>query len=231
MRQFLLLLLVIFYSNCHPLTTQNSDLVGSDEPARETLSGTSSDSIIYLNNSSFENGKHGHSTLPEDWFHCIDGNTPPDLHDSWSNYFGISKSAMNGKQFVGMVVREDNTFENISQRLPLAFQKGTTYEMEFSLAQAKELLSMSRTSIGEVNFNTPVILQIWGGFNYCESNQLLYESIAITHQIWKDYTAKFTADDNYEVITFEAFYSDAYNPPYNGHLLLDHLSPIIQVSE
>lgn len=227
MRSFLCLLLLLYtFSSCHNLQLQDTNVSFQEELGIE-----SSDSIIYFKNRSFEKGRHGHSTLPNDWFHCIDENSPSDLHHSTSAYFELKKNAIDGDQFVGMVVREDKTFENISQFLPLALQKGTTYEMEFSLAQAYKLMSASRVRNNIVNFNIPVILQVWGGFNYCESNQLLYETTKIDHWEWRNYKAKFTVEDNYEVITFEAYYSDDYTIPYNGHLLLDNISPIVRVSE
>ncbi len=223
MRNFLCLLFLLYISSsCQNLKIQNSDASSQE---------VSSDSIIYLKNSSFEKGKHGHSTLPRNWFHCKDQNSPPDLHSSHSNYFEVRSAAMDGDQFVGMVVRSDRTVENISQQLPRAFQKGTMYEMAFSLAQAKKLMSASRTERKVINFKTPIILQIWGGFNYCENNQLLYESTEINHQDWQTYKAKFIVDDNYEVITFKVDYSDKDNFPCNGHLLLDNISPIVRVSE
>lgn len=240
MRLFLFLFFIIYcYSSCQNLNVQTSDKSNQKQDTiskfklkkSEALVGLSSDSIIYLDNSSFEDGKYGHSTLPKNWLHCDNENSPSDLHHSNSNYFSISKAAKDGNQFVGMIARRNHSFETIAQKLPLALKKGMTYKMDFSLAKAKDFISVPRATGKEENFNTPIVLQIWGGYNYCKNGQLLYESIAITHLEWKKYTATFTVKDNYEFIIFNAFHSNSYDPPYDGNLLIDHLSPIYKIEK
>jgi hypothetical protein len=40
---------------------------------------------------------------------------------------------------------------------------------------------------------------------------------------------EFSPDYNYDYITLGAFFEYGYTEPYNGHLLIDGLSPIIEI--
>jgi hypothetical protein len=79
------------------------------------------------------------------------------------------------------------------------------------------------------DFSHPVELLIWGGFENCKRNQLYVHSGPINQHTWTPFTLEFSPDDNHDHITIGAFFEYGYAAPYNGHLLIDGLSPIIEI--
>jgi hypothetical protein len=80
--------------------------------------------IIRLTNPSFEDT--GHSRPPTGWKDCgsfmFPGESPPDVQPSGS--WHVYKPATDGDTYLGMVVRENDTWEAVSQALSGALQKG-----------------------------------------------------------------------------------------------------------
>ena len=70
---------------------------------------------IRLVNPSFEDVPK-QSSPPLGWADCgFTGESAPDVHPS--NFWEVSKPAQNGKTYVGLVVRNNDTWERISQML------------------------------------------------------------------------------------------------------------------
>jgi len=80
------------------------------------------------------------------------------------------------------------------------------------------------------NFAQPVELLLWGGYADCKRNQLYVHSGPVKDHTWTPFTLEFSPIGNHDYITLGAFYIYNYSAPYNGHLLLDGLSPIIEIS-
>ena len=102
--------------------------------------------------------------------------------------------------------------------------------MSAHMSQAKEYISGSRRSGRLVDYSEPIVLRIFGGNSYCEFNELLYESEVVDSYEWSEYLIEFSAEQSHSFITLEAFYKTPILESYNGHILLDALSPIYQVS-
>ena len=76
---------------------------------------------IVLDNPSFE-GKPGSSRVPEGWSSCGPaGETDPDIQPG---FFGCTLKAAEGSSFVGMVTRDNYTWESLSQKLPAPLDSG-----------------------------------------------------------------------------------------------------------
>jgi hypothetical protein len=182
---------------------------------------------IFLNNASFEDTP-GHSKPPWGWFFCGPQlASPPDVHPS--GMYGVEEQAKDGRTYVGMVVRDVNTWETIGQRLETPLQAGQCYAFSIWLALPQQYLSISRQTNLPTDYSQPAILRIWGGHLNCDKRELLAASNPIYHPDWKEYRFVFQPRDHYSVVILEAFYDPNRLNPYCGSLLLDHASALLPV--
>jgi len=181
---------------------------------------------IYLANPSFEDLPR-HSRPPLGWSDCgFIGETPPDIQPN--STFKVTKKPKEGSTYLGMVVRENDTWEGVGQRLSEPLKKGQCYNFSIYLARSEMYVSLSRVEESrEVNYVTPARLRIYGGFEYCDKDYLLAETAEIVNSAWMRFDFKFEPIRDFTHITLEAFYKTPTLIPYNGNLLLDHASPIV----
>ena len=155
------------------------------------------------------------ATVPKGWLPCEDGTTPDILPGFWGEYGEASQ----GETYVGLITRENSTYESIGQRLSGPLLKGNCYQFKIDLAKGRVYSG----------FNKVVKLRVWLGENKCDKGQMIYLSPDVTHTDWKTYLIEFTADKNYQYIRFEAFYKDG-SFSHKGNVLLDNLSYIRKCS-
>lgn len=188
------------------------------------------DEIIIFNPSFEDPAKH--STPPILWENCgSPDNSPSDIHSSFSNLFNVQKTAQDGTSFVGMVVREDVTWEAISQVLDQPLLKNYQYQFSIYLARSDSYRSISKVSLQETEFTEPAVLRIWGG-NYSDHRgQLLAESLPVAHTDWQEYTFEFEPTNDWDYFILEAFFREEDGLAYNGNLLLDNCSAIYVFSK
>ncbi len=186
---------------------------------------------IAIKNGSFEDFPNkGQNVLSlKSWFDCgkvdFPSQTPPDIHPK--DYWGNTTPPADGKSYLGMVVREDESWESVAQRLGEPMAVGQCYSLSIQLCRSDTYLSATKKSRNrEKSFTTPIVLRVWGGSGYCNQRQLLSESIPINHSDWKTYEFNFEAIFPNRYITVEAFYKTPTLLPYNGHLLIDNLSDL-----
>lgn len=180
---------------------------------------------IYLNNPSFEDVPQA-SAQPKGWIDCgFPNESPPDTQPS--GQFGVTKPPSNGNTYLGLVVRDNETWESVSQRLSKPMAAGKCYEFSLDLARSEYYVSKSpKISNEDVNFKSAVKIRIYGGFSHCDKSFLLDETpLVITHR-WLRYNFKFEPIANYTYIIIEAFYETPTLFPYNGNVLVDNASPI-----
>lgn len=183
---------------------------------------------IVLRNASFE-GQPRHSQTPSEWIDCgFPGESEPDVQPSGE--FGVTMLPFDGDTYLGMVVRDNSTWERVSQRLSKPMAQGNCYEFSIYLAKSSQYISQSRTAVVTINYFTPTKLRIYGGFSPCHRQQLLAESEPVKNDNWKRFTFTFAPEDNYTFITFEAFYKTPNLFPYNGNILLDNASAIVPIT-
>jgi hypothetical protein len=205
---------------------------------------------IYLLNASFEDaprkGSEYYNPIKH-WSDCgiknFPGESPPDIHPVKDNAWDVSKEARDGATYLGMVTRYTNTYESVSQLLGKPIEAGKCYSISVYLALSEQYnsptprSSMDLKSYGRnqtpkmttENFSNPVELLIWGGHDYCQRVQLLVHSGAINNHDWKYYSLEISPEESFEYITIGAFFVFGYTEPYNGHILVDGLSPIIEI--
>ncbi len=129
-----------------------------------------------------------------------------------------------------MVVRENDTWEMVTQRLITPLEGGKCFEFSIYLCKSELYVSPSRVDERKVvNYTKPAKLRIWGGSEYCHRDELLAESNMINNSNWQKYKFRFEPQHTHTHLVFEAFYKTPTLIPYNGNILLDNCSSIVPV--
>ena len=195
------------------------------------LLGQSSDPINLVNPSFEDFPRQGHA--PRGWFDCgFPEETPPDVQPSDitnSPFFKVSKRPQHGNTFLGMVVRDNDTWEKVSQRLSAPIEGGSCYEFSIYLSRSELYVSQSRSTHKETNYTTPARLRIWGGSSQCHKKELLGETTQVANTRWLKFNFSFEPSETHTHILLEAFYNTPVLFPYNGNILVDNASPIIPI--
>ncbi|MEN0003671.1 MAG: hypothetical protein AAF798_05995 [Bacteroidota bacterium] len=179
---------------------------------------------VILTNNSFEDTP-GTGIVPKGWFNCgFEAETPPDLHPT--AVYDIGMSAHHGNTFVGMVIRDNGTWEGLGQELLTPLIENQCYTLSFYAARSETMESLSRMTDELVNYNVPAVVQIWGGHDECEQRELLGESFPIESTEWEQYEFVLFPSDTFRFITIEAYYQREYPEAYNGNVLIDHFSDL-----
>jgi outer membrane protein OmpA-like peptidoglycan-associated protein len=183
---------------------------------------------IVLNNPSFEGtaraGIAGGGG-PYGWQDCgKPGESAPDIQPG---AFQVTKAPNHGNTYLGMVVRDNDTWESVSQRLSVPLEVNKCYEMTLDLCNSKTYISQSRTTGQQVNYSVPVKLRFYGGNGSCARQELLYETPLVTNERWLMYYVRLKPKNaSYNYLVIEAYYQTPVVFPYNGNVLVDNLSPI-----
>lgn len=193
---------------------------------------------LTLKNPSFEDRPHfgglNNNATIKGWYDCGGINfpnaTPPDIHQGANRdtaYWDNTVATCHGKTYLGMVVRDNESWESVSQRLAFPLKSTKCYSFSIYLARSDTYNSqtMGATRPGAMaSFTEPAVLRVWGGNGYCGTTQLLGESLPIDHSEWREYVFQIEPEVDLKVITLEAFYKTPVLFPYNGHILLDNAS-------
>jgi thiamine biosynthesis lipoprotein len=188
--------------------------------------------VITLQNPSFEGvpseGSKG-GKLPDGWYDCgFPGESPPDVHPKQGNgAFQVTQLPSHGKTYLGLVTRDNDTWEMVSQKLSSPMLAGVSYSFSIDLCRSLTYLSASRTTNEPINYATPVTFRIWGGNGYCDRRELLATSPFITNANWKTYEFQLEPTADFNHIVLEAFYKTPVKFPYNGNLLIDNALDIV----
>ena len=178
---------------------------------------------IFISNPSFE---QNFGDVPG-WTDCGFINESP--YDPQPSLFGCFNKPADGLGYIGMVVRDNETYEAIRQRLTKPLVRGKCYGFSLKLAQSKEYTSLSRTTREVAHYIVPARIRIWGGQNGCQRDELLAESGTVASASWKTYNFKFKPIRNYQYLIIEAFYKTPTLNPYNGNVLVDDASNIYEM--
>lgn len=183
---------------------------------------------IRLFNSSFEDTPQ-HSIPPRGWSDCgFPGETPPDVHPT--TQFNVLRPAYSGRTYLGMVTRDNDTWEAVQQRLPSPIVGNQCYSFSIYLCRSDTYTSATRSNPNDLaSFTEPVKLRVWGSSGYCEKKELLGESAPVKNIQWERYDFKFEPGRSHNFIILEAFYKTPILFPYNGNLLLDGATEIVLV--
>ena len=97
-----------------------------------------------FNNPSFEDVARPQQP-PFAWWDCgFTGETPPDVHPvPKGGIFGVTQLAQEGSTYLGMVVRENDTWESVAQRLDQPLQPNNCYAISIFLCASDTYTSLS----------------------------------------------------------------------------------------
>lgn len=198
---------------------------------------------IYLSNPSFE-GRAAHSQVPEGWtYRGFPNESPPDLlpyrastyfpdytrngnpdmrSSAWG--FGVSLSPVHGDTYLGMVTRDNRTFEALSQKLAQPLTAGRCYALTLYLASSPNYFSISRQTDAPANYDWPVQLIIHSIEQTGDPRELLAQSPPVDHPQWLPYMLILRPQQTVEHLQITAWYPT--DSTTNGNILVDHLSPL-----
>ena len=185
---------------------------------------------IILDNPSFEDAP-AHSRTPKGWDNCgFEGESPPDVQPSGE--FGVEKKAAHGRTCLGLVVRDNDTWECAGQALKQPLLADTCYQLAFKACRSETYISLSRATNQRANYNTPAVIRIWGGYEDKEKDgfEMLAETAPVANTDWQEYRVAFTPTAAYDYLYLEAYFDQGRPIPYNGNVLVDELSDIVPCS-
>ncbi len=194
--------------------------------------------VIQLQNPSFEDYPRAGTNDgrgPSRWYDCgTAGETAPDIHPATPPgpyFFDVSTPAHDGNTYLGLVVRSNETYEAIGQRLSKPLERGKAYSFGLHLAKSSTYMSPVKKGSEELsNYNTPAKVRIWGGNGYCNQGELLDESDPIAHSDWRQYQFRFEPQKNHSFIRIEVYWKTPVPIPYRGNVLVDNATSIFEVA-
>ncbi len=197
---------------------------------------TAQNGVIALENPSFEGvPSEGikDSKLLDGWYDCgFPGESPPDVHPKQGpGAFQVTKQPSDGRTYLGLVVRDNDTWEMVSQRLSQPLVAGNVYSFSLDLCRSEVYMSQSRVTNKPMNYATPITFRVWGGKGYCSKDELLATSPMIKNSKWERFDFELSPSKDYRYIVLEAFYKVPTPFPYNGNLLVDNASDIKPLKE
>jgi len=188
------------------------------------LAGVQAQQTIRLQNPSFEWDEPQYDKAPSGWIDLgMEGETPPDIQPgAW----GLRMKAKHGTKYVGLVVRDNYTWEGIGQVLEGRMMQDSVYTFSLHLAYWSWLISLSRITGKSTFFSAPTVLRIWGVNTVLNKRELLAESEVVDHLKWLHYTftlqPKKSDCDRIELVAYYAPGKELTN----GTLLMDNCSDI-----
>ncbi|MEM6395981.1 MAG: OmpA family protein [Bacteroidota bacterium] len=185
--------------------------------------------LIHLRNPSFED-IGGASDPPIGWSNCgFAGETPVDVHPDPRRLFQVFGRAQQGNTYLGMVVRDNETWEAVGQELSSPMIGGQCYDFRIYLARSLQYISQSRMTGREENYNKPAVMRVFGGYSNCDKAEVIGKSSAVSNSDWQEYKLKLEPSEDYTHIIIEVFYKTPVLQAYNGNLLLDNSSPLVPI--
>ncbi|MFN0176445.1 MAG: hypothetical protein ACKVU0_17530 [Saprospiraceae bacterium] len=185
--------------------------------------------LIKLENPSFESDEPSPSKVPRGWINLgATDQTPPDIQPG---FFGVDLPAQDGNSYLGLVVRENNTWEGIGQKLEGVLQKDSAYSFNLFLSRSNTLQSPLNENSELKKFNNPTVLKIWGYNTKTKEEELLAESQPVSHSKWMRYefVLKPTLAD-FDELDLMAYYAPGAENK-NGNLLIDNCSTIEKIEK
>ncbi len=173
---------------------------------------------IQLNNPSFE-APPKDATMPPGWDGCGLYTTPdimPGTNEWDQPIWDVTHKPVDGKTYMGLITREDNTWEYVAQKLSPSIKGNHCYMFSMDLASSPYY----------AGYNTPIRLRIWLGNESCKKEEMIASTSEVAHYEWKNYEFIFSTKKNYRYIIIEAAYVEGTVWPYRGNILIDNISPI-----
>ena len=140
------------------------------------------------------------------------------------------KECSSSRPVVGLTMHSGRTYKMLRQKLSKPLLKDKCYTLVLKVKQSK---------MGQAGAIFPNI-RIWGGHNLCQRSELLGKTGPIAYMDWRTYKYKLNPKQDYQYIVLEAYarpqikpgqgyFSKVGNKPYGGHVILGHISDILEM--
>ena len=182
--------------------------------------------IINLGNPSFEDEPRP-GWQPSGWYDAgFLGESAPDVQPYGG--FGVTQLAQDKNTYLGLVVRDNKTWEAVVQKLSRPIRKGQCYKFSIYLARSERYVSPTKKEPNQLtNFSKGSVLRIFGGSSSRDKDELLATSEVVEHLEWREYKFEFTPkNSDYYYFFLEAYYKMPTMFHYNGNILVDNASSI-----
>ncbi len=194
------------------------------------LTAEGQEKVVYLKNPSFES--QDVSFLMQEhtvsWMDCgFTMEAPPEFQPGYNS---VNLRPKHLKNYLSMVVRDNNTWDAVGQELSEPLKGGQCYRFTIYLAKSERFLSPSRTHGGMTNYKNPLRLIVWGGNSFCEAKQVLAKTDLVKNKEWQPYELTLQPESDLTHIVLHAYYLNPLAAPYNGNILVDNASEIIPVA-
>jgi outer membrane protein OmpA-like peptidoglycan-associated protein len=192
-----------------------------------TISLWAQTEIIKIENPSFEDDPRP-GWQPDGWLDAgFLGESPPDVQPFGG--FGVTQSAQDKDTYLGLVVRDNKTYEAVCQKLSKPMKKGQCYKFSIFLAKSERYVSPTKKEPNQLtNFNRGAMLRIFGGNSPRDKSELLAITEVIEHTDWREYKFDLKPkNSDYNYIFLESYYKIPTMFYYNGNILLDNASNLV----
>jgi len=185
---------------------------------------------VPLINPSFEsavpnvgNSAYGYFWLKgwKDWM-LFGQNVPPDIHGANTHFCHVGTRPQNARAYIGLTTRSDSTWACIAQKLQIPLKRNVEYDLTLYTCRDSSYSAPTPHSYVNVLYLNPTIIRIWGSEKEFSRGELLAISDPITHSEWRQYTFQLHPGKEYSFLVIEAYYSDEWKTPANGHVLIDN---------
>jgi len=184
---------------------------------------------IKLENPSFEADEPSPNKVPTGWINLgTSDQTPPDIQPG---FFGVDLPAQDGNSYLGLVVRENNTWEGVGQKIERVLQKDSAYSFSLFLSRSNTLQSPTAGNSELKKFNNPTVLKIWGYNTKTKEEELLAMSQSVSHSKWVRYEFILKPSlADFDELDLMAYYAPGFEHT-NGNLLIDNCSAIVKIKK
>ncbi|GEM_PF-4558289 len=185
--------------------------------------------IIPLDNPSLEDFPRLNTT-PVGWYDCrTAAYTAPSVLPLPGALIRVRLMPAHGQSYVGLPLRKDGSAAAISQQLTQPLLPGQCYQINMSLARSPKYNLILPNNYTPINHADPVVLTLLGGRDSCGRDQLLGETSVIPQPHWRRFRIYFSPRDTVTHLTLQPWYLPHRKKNYGGHVLVDHLGPIVPV--
>lgn len=159
------------------------------------------------------------------WVDCYMNilSSPPDIHSAETRYFNVEHAPQDGNTFLGLVVRDNKTWECVMTKLKAPLYPDQSYRLDLYAGQSPKYYSRTSYPPYQKKFTRPVIIRVWGGHGDSAEEQLLGQTEPVDHIEWRLYSFSFRPPEEFDHILIEAYYIPESKKPYAGHVLIDNL--------
>ena len=184
---------------------------------------------IELENPSFEADEPSPNKVPTGWINLgASDQTPPDIQPG---FFRVDLPAQDGNSYLGLVVRENNTWEGVGQKIEKVLQKDSAYSFSLFLTRSNALQSPTAGNSELKKFINPTVLKIWGYNTKTKEEELLAMSQSVSHSKWVRYEFILKPSlADFDELDLMAYYAPGFEQT-NGNLLIDNCSAIVKIEK